>query len=95
MRRWIYLLLLLFCFKFSYSQQNDSYVVTSPSKRLKLVLYNNDKPVAEGEVLIVNGTLINDGLFIIYTPEGDVYQTVLYDKGKIVKVTEYNEADKT
>jgi hypothetical protein len=59
-----------------------------------MVLYSEGKPVAEGSVLVVNGDLINDGMFIIYKPDGSVYQTVHYDMGKIVKVTDFTDNEK-
>ena len=85
----------LFCFTLGYSQKNDSHIVSSPTERLKMVLYSKGKPVAEGSVLVVNGNLINDGMFIIYKPDGSVYQTVHYDMGKIVKITDFTDNEKT
>jgi len=77
-----------------FSQENDSHFVKSPTERLKMVLYSNQKIMVEGEVVVVDGNLINDGMFIIYKPDGSVYQTVHYDMGKIVKVTDFTEQNK-
>ena len=88
------LVLSIFFFNIGLSQQNEQYIIKSPTKELKMVLYSNGKPVVEGYVIAVGNKLINHGMFVVYKPDGFVEQTIHYDMGKIVKITNFSEEDK-
>ena len=77
-----------------FSQKNESHIATSPTKRMKVVFYSKEKPVISGEVVVVEGVLVNDGLFMMYKQNGFIRQTVHYKMGKIVKVTNFTEENK-
>ena len=91
---YLFAIVALFLMHTSFSQENDSHVVGSSSKDLKMILYSNGKPIVEGNVVVVNGTLINHGLFVIYRPDGFVKETIHYDMGKIVKITNFSDENK-
>lgn len=78
----------------AFSQKNESHIVTSPTKRMKVVFYSNEKPVISGQVVVVEGVLVNDGLFVMYKENGSIRQTVHYKMGKMVKVTNFTEENK-
>src|SRR6056300_1877681 len=81
-------------FQVVFSQENDKHIVKSPTKELKMVLYSNGKPVVEGYVIAVGNKLINHGMFVVYKPDGFIHQTIHYDMGKIIKITNFSEEDK-
>jgi hypothetical protein len=76
------LVLSILFFNIGLSQENDSHIVKSPTKELKMILYSNEKPVVEGNVVVV------------YNPDGFVEQTIHYDMGKIIKITTFSEKEK-
>lgn len=84
----------LLIFQVGFSQENDKHIVKSPTKELKMVLYSNGKPVVEGYVIAVGDKLINNGMFVVYKPDGFVEQTIHYDMGKIVKITNFSDENK-
>ena len=84
----------LFLMHTGFSQENDSHVVGSSSKNLKMIIYSNGKPLVEGNVVAVKGKLINNGLFVVYRPDGFVKETIHYDMGKIVKITNFSDENK-
>ena len=59
-----------------------------------MILYSGDKALVEGSVVLINNKLINDGMFVIYDSYGKVSQTIHYDMGKIVKITNFTEEEK-
>ena len=92
----IYLLnaVALLFFQVGLAQENDKHIVPSPTKSLKMILYSNGKPLVEGNVVAVNGKLINNGLFVVYRPDGFVKETIHYDMGRIVKITKFGDNEK-
>jgi hypothetical protein len=88
------LVLSILFFNIGLSQENDSHIVKSPTKELKMILYSNEKPVVEGNVVVVGDKLINHGMFVVYNPDGFIHQTIHYDMGKIIKITNFSEEDK-
>ena len=59
-----------------------------------MILYSNEKPIVEGNVVVVGDKLINHGMFVVYKPDGFIHQTIHYDMGKIIKITTFSEEDK-
>lgn len=92
----IYILIIFafLSFNIGFSQENEQHIIKSPTKELKMVLYSNGKPVVEGYVIAMDNKLINHGMFVIYKPDGFVQQTIHYDMGKIVKITNFSDEDK-
>ena len=90
---WLSIAAFLF-FQVGLAQKNDSHIVPSPTKRLKMILYSGEKPVVEGSVIAVKNKLINDGMFVIYRQDGFILQTIQYDMGKIIKITNFSEDEK-
>ena len=88
------LVLSILFFNIGLSQENDSHIVKSPTKELKMILYSNEKPVVEGNVVVVGDKLINHGMFVVYNSDGFVEQTIHYDMGKIIKITTFSEEEK-
>jgi hypothetical protein len=88
------LVLSILFFNIGLSQENDSHIVKSPTKELKMILYSNEKPVVEGNVVVVGDKLINHGMFVVYNSDGFVEQTIHYDMGKIIKITTFSEKEK-
>ena len=76
------------------AQENDKHIVSSPTKQLKMVLYSNGKPLIEGTVVAVGDKLINNGLFVVYDKNNQIIQTIRYDMGKIIKITNFSETEK-
>ena len=93
-RKYILTIAALLLMQIGFSQENDSHIVGSPTKELKMILYSNEKPVVEGHVIVVGDKLINHGMFVIYNPSGFVRQTIHYDMGKIIKITNFSEEEK-
>ena len=91
---YLFTVVALFLMHTSFSQENDSHVVGSSSKDLKMILYSNGKPIVEGNVVVVNGTLINHGLFVIYRQDGFILQTIHYNMGRIIKITNFSEQER-
>ena len=91
---YLFAIVALFLMHTSFSQENDKHIVKSPTKELKMVLYSNGKPVVEGYVIAVGDKLINNGMFVVYKPDGFVKQTIHYDMGKIVKITNFSDENK-
>ena len=77
-----------------FSQSNERHLVKSPTKELKMILYSNGKPLIEGNVVAVGDKLINNGLFVIYDQNNQIVQTIQYDMGKIIKITNFSESKK-
>lgn len=92
----IYILIIFafLSFNIGFSQENEKHIIKSPTKELKMVLYSNGKPVVEGYVTAVGNKLINHGMFVIYKPNGFIEQTIHYDMGKIIKITNFSDEDK-
>jgi hypothetical protein len=88
------LVLSILFFNIGLSQENDSHIVKSPTKELKMILYSNEKPVVEGNVVVVGDKLINHCMFVVYNSDGFVEQTIHYDMGKIIKITTFSEKEK-
>lgn len=93
-KSYLTLALSIFAFNIGLSQQNEQHIVKSPTKELKMILYSNEKPVVEGNVVVVGNKLINHGMFVVYNPDGFIHQTIHYDMGKIIKITTFSEEDK-
>ena len=92
----IYILIIFafLSFNIGFSQENEKHIIKSPTKELKMVLYSNGKPVVEGYVTAVGNKLINHGMFVIYKPNGFIEQTIHYDMGKIIKITNFSDENK-
>lgn len=81
-------------FQVGLAQENDKHIVPSPTKNLKMILYSNGNPIIEGNVVAVGNKLINNGLFVVYDINGQIIQTIRYDMGKIIKITNFSETEK-
>ena len=92
----IYLLnaVALLFFQVGLAQENDKHIVPSPTKSLKMILYSNGKPIIEGTVVAVGTKLINNGLFVVYDSNGQIIQTIRYDMGRIIKITNFSEVQR-
>mgnify|MGYP000730885298 CR=1 FL=1 len=91
---YMFTIMALLLMQIGFSQQNEQYIINSPTKELKVVLYSNGKPVVEGYVIAVDNKLINHGMFVIYKSNGVVKQTVHYNMGKIIKITNFSKEEK-
>jgi len=94
LRTYIIIIFAFLTFQVGFSQENEQHIVKSPTKELKMVLYSNGKPVVEGYVIAVGNKLINHGMFVVYKPDGFVEQTIHYDMGKIIKITNFSDENK-
>ena len=76
------------------AQTNDTHIVKAPTKELKMMLFSQGKPVLEGTVVAVGTKLINHGMFVVYAPDGFILQTIQYNMGKIIKITNFEREEK-
>jgi hypothetical protein len=91
---YLYIILAFLFFQLGLAQSNDSHIVKAPTKELKMILYSNGKPIVEGNVVIVGDRLINHGMFVVYRQDGFILQTIHYNMGRIIKITNFSEQER-